>query len=102
MSGAPGSEFGARLFGGETTSPEEWREQLREFHARLPGSGHPLLPRPNSCLTRTTMNDPLIDEARKAGQAYIDSFKGDLKAVCADLRNEPVQRAFRIEMIPRP
>ena len=28
----------------------------------------------------------LIEQARKAGQAYIDSFAGDLKAVVADLR----------------
>jgi hypothetical protein len=35
------------------------------------------------------MNDEtedLIEEARRAGQAYIDALKGDLKAVCADLR----------------
>jgi hypothetical protein len=32
------------------------------------------------------MTDPLVEEARRAGQAYIDSFKGDLKAACADLR----------------
>lgn len=38
MTRAPGSEFGRRLFGGETTSPEEWREQLQQFHARLPGA----------------------------------------------------------------
>jgi SAM-dependent methyltransferase len=32
------AEFGARLLGGEKTSPEEWREQLGKFHARLPGA----------------------------------------------------------------
>jgi hypothetical protein len=32
------------------------------------------------------MTDPLIEEARRAGQAFIDSFGGDLKAACAELR----------------
>jgi hypothetical protein len=32
-------------------------------------------------------NEPdLIESARFVGQAYIDSFGGDLNAVCADLR----------------
>lgn len=30
-------------------------------------------------------NDPLVEEARKAGQDYIDSFHGDWKAIMADL-----------------
>jgi hypothetical protein len=33
-----------------------------------------------------TDEDPIVEEARKAGQAYIDSFKGDWKALIADLR----------------
>lgn len=35
------------------------------------------------------MNDEssnLIEGFRRAGQGYIDSLKGDLRAVCADLR----------------
>lgn len=32
------------------------------------------------------MNDPIVEEVRKAGQAYIDSLGGDIKAVFADLR----------------
>jgi len=41
------------------------------------------------------MKDPIVEEARNAGQAYIDSFKGDLKAVFADLRRrtEEARRA---------
>jgi len=31
-------------------------------------------------------NDPIVEEARKAGQDYIDSFQGDLEAVFADLK----------------
>lgn len=31
-------------------------------------------------------DDPLIEEARRAGQQYIDSFKGDWSAVIADLQ----------------
>jgi len=27
------------------------------------------------------MKDPIVEEARKAGQAYVDSFKGDLTKV---------------------
>jgi hypothetical protein len=30
--------------------------------------------------------DPIVEEARRAGQAYIDSFKGDWEAMRADLR----------------
>ena len=32
------------------------------------------------------MTDPIVEEARKTGEAYIASFGGDLKAVCEDLR----------------
>jgi hypothetical protein len=46
------------------------------------------------------MNDPLIDEARKAGQAYIDSFKGDLKAVCADLRRRAREEGRTVVSLP--
>ena len=30
--------------------------------------------------------DPIVEEARKAGQAYIESFRGDRAALLADLR----------------
>jgi ubiquinone/menaquinone biosynthesis C-methylase UbiE len=31
------SDFGAKILSGEETSPEEWRQHLREVHGRLPG-----------------------------------------------------------------
>ena len=36
--------------------------------------------------------DPIVEEARQAGQAYIDSFNGDLKAVLEDLRRRTEER----------
>jgi len=51
-------------------------------------------------------DDPIVEEARKAGQDYIDSFNGDLKAVFADLqrRTEEARRAGRQvgSLPPRP
>jgi len=50
--------------------------------------------------------DPLIEEARKAGQAYIDSFKGDWKAMVEDLRRreEQARREGRrvVSLPPKP
>jgi hypothetical protein len=46
------------------------------------------------------MNDPLIEEARKAGQAYIDSFNGDIKAVCADLRRRAREEGRTVVALP--
>src|SRR5690349_19539566 len=46
------------------------------------------------------MTDPLIEEARKAGQAYIDSFGGDLKAVCADLRRRAREEGRAVGSLP--
>jgi hypothetical protein len=46
------------------------------------------------------MTDPLIEESRKAGQAYIDSFAGDLKAVCADLRRRAREEGRRVVSLP--
>lgn len=45
----------------------------------------------------------LIEQARKAGQTYIDSFGGDLKAVCADLRRRSAE-AHRpvVSLNPKP
>lgn len=42
-------------------------------------------------------DDPIVEEVRRAGQAYIDSFNGDLAAVVADLqrRTEEARRAGR-------
>ncbi len=50
-------------------------------------------------------DDPLVEEVRKAGQAYIDSFGGDLAAIVADLqrRTGEARRAGRkvVAMSPR-
>jgi len=47
--------------------------------------------------------EDLIEEARRAGQAYIDSFHGDLKAVCADLRRRAEAEGRKIvTRLPNP
>lgn len=46
------------------------------------------------------MIDPIVEEVRKAGQAYIDSFNGDLKAVCEDLRRRSEQAGRRVVSRP--
>jgi hypothetical protein len=48
-------------------------------------------------------DDPIVEEVRKAGQAYINSFNGDLRAAVADLqrRTEEARRAGR-EVAPLP
>jgi hypothetical protein len=42
----------------------------------------------------------LIEQARQAGQAYIDSFGGDLSAVSADLRRRAEREGRRIVSYP--
>jgi hypothetical protein len=46
--------------------------------------------------------DPIVEEARAAGQAYIDRFNGDWKALAADL-NERAAAAGRksVSLPPR-
>jgi hypothetical protein len=46
------------------------------------------------------MTDPLVEEARKAGQAYVDSFNGDLKAACADLRRRAREEGRKVVCLP--
>ncbi len=46
------------------------------------------------------MNDPLVEEARKAGEAYIKSFKGDRKALLADLRRRQQEEGQRVVSLP--
>ena len=46
------------------------------------------------------MIDPLVEEARRAGQAYIDSFHGDLKAACADLRRRAREEGRKVVSLP--
>lgn len=45
-------------------------------------------------------NDPLVEEARKTGQAYIDSFHGDWKAIIADLQRRAQEEGRRIVSPP--
>lgn len=42
----------------------------------------------------------LIEQARKAGQAYIDSLGGDLKAVVADLRRRSIDGGRQAVSLP--
>jgi LDH2 family malate/lactate/ureidoglycolate dehydrogenase len=44
--------------------------------------------------------DPLVDEVRKAGQAYIDSFKGDRKAMLEDLRRRQQEEGRQVVKLP--
>ncbi len=46
------------------------------------------------------MTDPLVEQARQAGQAYIASFKGDRKAMLADLRRRQAQEGRRVVNLP--
>ena len=45
-------------------------------------------------------NDPIVEEARKAGQAYLDSFKGDWKAVIDDLNRRSRDECRNIIQMP--
>jgi hypothetical protein len=42
-------------------------------------------------------DDPIVDEVRRAGEAYLAKFNFDIKAACEDLRRrtEEAQRAGR-------
>jgi hypothetical protein len=49
------------------------------------------------------MDDSLIEEARRAGQAYIDSFHGDRKAMLADLRRRSREAGHQtVRLSPKP
>jgi hypothetical protein len=46
--------------------------------------------------------DPIVEEARQARQAYIDSFTGDWKALLADLkRKSEVEGRTVVSRLPR-
>ena len=45
-------------------------------------------------------NDPLVEEARQAGQRYIDSFKGDRKALIADMKRRALEEGRKL--VPPP
>ena len=46
------------------------------------------------------MSDPLIEQVRTAGQAYIAAFKGDRKALLEDLRRRQQQEGRRVIHLP--
>ena len=52
-------------------------------------------------LREPTMIDPIVEEAREAGAAYIASFKGDLKAVCEDLRKRAKASGRTVVSLPQ-
>lgn len=45
-------------------------------------------------------HDPVVEEARAAGHAYVDSFKGDWKALIADLRRRSEEAERRTVSLP--
>jgi hypothetical protein len=45
-------------------------------------------------------DDPIVEEVRRAGQAYIDSFGGDWKALMEDLRRHAEKRGARTVSFP--
>jgi hypothetical protein len=47
-------------------------------------------------------NDPVVEEVRRAGQAYVDSFAGDWKALIADLNHRTDEAGRKVaSAIPR-
>lgn len=50
-------------------------------------------------------DDPIVEQTRAAGQAYVESFRGDWKALLADLqrKTEEARRAGRkvVSLPPR-
>ena len=46
------------------------------------------------------MDESLIEEARRAGQAYIDSFHGDRKAMLADLQRRSKESGHKTVRLP--
>jgi hypothetical protein len=49
------------------------------------------------------MDDPIVDEVRKAGEAYFAQFNFDLRAICEDLRRRSEARGVKtVSLPPRP
>lgn len=46
------------------------------------------------------MNDPIVEEARHAGEALFDRFNGDLHAVCEYLRNRSKDQGRAVVSLP--
>jgi hypothetical protein len=48
-------------------------------------------------------DDPIVDEVRKAGEAYFAQFNFDLHAICEDLRRRSAERGVQaVALPPRP
>lgn len=48
-------------------------------------------------------DDAIVDEVRKAGEAYLAKFNFDLKAVCDDLRRQSEAAGRKtVSLPPRP
>jgi hypothetical protein len=48
-------------------------------------------------------NDPIVDEIRQARQDHADAFKGDLHAICEDIRRQERESGRRfVTLQPRP
>jgi hypothetical protein len=49
------------------------------------------------------MDDPIVDEVRRAGEAYFAQFNFDLKAICDDLRRRSDEAGRKtVSLPPRP
>jgi hypothetical protein len=48
----------------------------------------------------TMRNDPIVDEIRRVRQQHADRFRGDLHAICEDLRRQERESVRRYQ--PRP
>ena len=48
------------------------------------------------------MKDPIVDEVRKQRMEHTLKFKGDLSAICADLRNVQIASGHKVvRLAPR-
>ena len=65
----------------------------------LPYSAHPR----NSWRSESTMRDPIVEQVRKAREAYAAQFDHDLNRIVADLKRRQDQGEFQvIRRAPRP
>jgi hypothetical protein len=46
------------------------------------------------------MRDPIVDEVRKYRIEHANRFRGDLSAICADLRSIQVASGYKVVRLP--
>ncbi len=46
------------------------------------------------------MKDPIVEEVRKHRQEHTDKFKGDLSAICKDLRHLQIASGRKVVRFP--